>query len=72
MLSWIELLNANLTSDMNWKTRTNREKEKLQERGTKKFQERVAEEKEAAEEIKSYDLGKQGELFDNDEHITFP
>ena len=72
MLSWIELLNANLTSDMNWKTRTNREKEKLQERGTKKFQERVAEEKEATEEIKSYDLGKQGELFDNDEHITFP
>jgi hypothetical protein len=37
------------------KTKNYREKENLKERGTKRFQERKAEEKEAEEEIKHYD-----------------
>ena len=49
---------------MSLKIKTNREREKLQERGTKRFQERVAEEKEAEQEIKEFDLNNNKE-----EHI---
>jgi len=47
------------------KQKNYKEKETLQERGTKKFRERVAEEKEANEEIKNYTLDEETE-FDND------
>lgn len=57
------MLNAKLTFDM--KQKTYKEKDNLRERGTKKFQERVVEEKEAEEEIKHYTLDEETE-FDND------
>lgn len=38
------------------KLKNYKEKETLRERGTKKYRERIAEEKEAEEEIKQYDL----------------
>jgi pantothenate kinase len=48
---------------MNLKIKTNREHEKLQERGTKRFQERKVEEKEAEQEIKEFDLDKNKEEY---------
>ena len=50
---------------MNLKSKTNREREKLQDRGTKKFQERVAEEKEAEKEIKDFTLNDKDDYIDN-------
>lgn len=48
---------------MSLKIKTNREREKLQERGTKRFQERVAEEKEAEQEIREFDLNNDKEEY---------
>lgn len=42
------------TSGTKLKTKNYKEKENLKERGTKRFQERKAEEKEAEEEVKKY------------------
>lgn len=57
MLSWIELLNEKPTFDM--KLKNYKEKETIREKGTKKFQKRVAEEQEAEEEIQQFDLDKE-------------
>jgi hypothetical protein len=56
-------MNEKNTFDMNLKTKTNRERESLQERGTKRFQERKVEEKEAEQEIKEFDLNKNKEDY---------
>ena len=63
------MLNAKPTFDM--KQKTYKEEKTLNERGTKKFQERIAQEAVAEAEIKQFTLD-QGETIDNDEHITFP
>lgn len=47
------------------KPHTYKEKETLRERGTKRYQERLVEEKEAEQEIKQY---QEEEQADNDEH----
>lgn len=52
--------------------RTYKEQETIQERGKKRFQERVAEEKEAEREIKSYIRPKEPDTIDNDTRPTFP
>ncbi len=52
------------------KTKTYKEQETLQERGKKRFQERVAEEKEAEREIKQFDLEKEKEAIDSDNRPT--
>lgn len=57
MLSWTELLNEKPTFDM--KLKNYKEKETIREKGTKKFQKRVAEEQEAEEEIQQFDLDKE-------------
>jgi hypothetical protein len=44
------------------KPKSYKEKETLRERGSKKFQERLAEEKEAKEEIKQFTLNEEGTL----------
>jgi hypothetical protein len=53
------------------KLKNYKEKETLKERGTKRFQERLAEEKEAEKEIKQYQP-EEKEILDNDERPTFP
>lgn len=51
------------TFDM--KLKTYKEKETLKERGTKRYQERLAEEQEAEEEIKNYQNNEE-DTIDND------
>lgn len=52
------------------KPRTYKEKETLQERGTKRYQERLVEQKEAEKEIKEYVLNEEDTL-DPDERTVF-
>ena len=47
------------------KLKTYKEKETLKERGTKRYQERLAEEQEAEEEIKNYQNNEE-DTIDND------
>lgn len=49
------------------KNKTYKEKETLKERGTKRFQERLAEEKEAEKEIKHY-KEEEKDTLDNDSY----
>lgn len=49
------------------KSKNYKEKETLRERGTKKYRERIAEEKEAEEEIKQYDFE---DYVEDDKPIT--
>jgi hypothetical protein len=49
--------------------KTYKEKETLKERGTKRFQERLAEEREAEKEIKNYKEEKK-DTIDNDDSPT--
>lgn len=49
------------------KLKTYKEKETLQERGTKRYQERLAEEKEAEKEIKNY-KEEEKDTLDNDSY----
>lgn len=55
--------------EFDMKLRTYKEKETLKERGTKRFQERLAEEKEAEKEIKNYKEEKK-DTIDNDDSPT--
>lgn len=73
MLSWIELLSVRDTFEARLKTikRNYKEKETLVERGTKRFQERLAEEKEAEKELKEYEHNLKEEYIDDSLH-TFP
>lgn len=50
------------------KSKTYKEKDTLRERGTKKYRERIAEEKEAEDEIKQYDLFE--DYVEDDKPIT--
>ena len=52
------------------KQKTYKEKETLQERGTKRYQERLVEQKEAEKEIKEYVLNEENTL-DPDERTVF-
>ncbi len=52
------------------KQKTYKEKETLQERGTKRYQERLVEQKEAEKEIKEYVLNEEDTL-DADERTVF-
>ena len=52
------------------KQKTYKEKETLQERGTKRYQERLVEEKEAEKEIKEFVLNEEDTL-DPDERTVF-
>lgn len=52
------------------KQKTYKEKETLQERGTKRYQERLVEQKEAEKEIKEYVLNEEDTL-DPDERTVF-
>jgi hypothetical protein len=51
------------------KLKNYKEQETLKERGTKRFQERIAEEKEAEQLIKDY-IHEEQETLDNDQHPT--
>ena len=68
--SWIELLNVKNLFDM--KLKSYKEKETLKERGTKRFQERLAEEKEAEKEIKNYKSPEKDECLANTDRPAFP
>lgn len=52
------------------KPRTHKEKETLQERGTKRYQERLVEQKEAEKEIKEFVLNEE-DVLDADERTVF-
>ena len=52
------------------KQKTYKEKETLQERGTKRYQERLVEQKEAEKEIKEYVLNEE-DVLDADERTVF-
>lgn len=52
------------------KQKTYKEKETLQERGTKRYQERLVEQKEAEKEIKEYVLNEE-DVIDPDERTVF-
>lgn len=54
------------------KTRGYKEKETLVERGTKRYQERLAEEREAERELKDYEHINNKEEYIDDTPITFP
>jgi len=54
------------------KNKSYKEKETLKERGTKRFQERLAEEAEAEKEIKNYKSPEKEEILDNTDRPTFP
>jgi hypothetical protein len=57
------------------KNKSYKEKETLKERGTKRFQERLAEEKEAEKEIKQFDPSTdhaEEDCIDNTNRPTFP
>ena len=54
------------------KLKSYKEKETLKERGTKRFQERLAEEKEAEKEIKNYKSPEQDECLANTDRPAFP
>lgn len=51
---------------------TNKESTTIKERGKKRFQERVAEEREAEKEIKNYEYEVKDTLDNDDNHPTFP
>ncbi len=52
------------------KQKTYKEKETLQERGTKRYQERLVEQKEAEKEIKEFVLNEE-DVLDADERTVF-
>mgnify|MGYP006337840971 FL=1 len=52
------------------KQKTYKEKETLQERGTKRYQERLVEQKEAEKEIKEFVLNEE-DVIDPDERTVF-
>jgi len=51
------------------KLKTYKEKETIREKGTKRYQERIAEEQEAEKEIKEY-IYEELDLIDNDQQPT--
>ena len=52
------------------KQKTYKEKETLQERGTKRYQERLVEQKEAEKEIKEFVFNEE-DVLDSDERTVF-
>lgn len=70
-LGWTELLSMKERFGEALQKKTYKEKEQEVERGKKRYQERLAEEREALREIKTYKR-EEKEALDNDERPTFP
>lgn len=65
-------MNAVSILENNLKKKTYKEKETLDKRGTKRYQERLVEAEEAEREIKQYKQVPKDDAIDNDERPLFP
>ena len=57
-----------MNHEFDMKLKNYKEKETLKERGTKRYQERLAEEAEAEKEIKQYTQEEKAQLIDTDDN----